>query len=64
MSGTYSTDGPTCPHCGNVETPDEGFYYDEDTTELDCGECSRRYAVSVFNSTSWTTRAEEPPHGR
>lgn len=55
MSEHYSTDGPICPHCQHEETPDEAFYYDEGTAELECGECCTRYSVRVCNSTSWTT---------
>lgn len=52
---TYSTSGPKCPYCGFQITPDEGFYYDENKyTEETCGECEKKFSVSVYNSTSWT----------
>lgn len=63
-SERYSTDGPICPYCGHEETPDEGFYFDEDTTSLECGACGKPYAVTVFNSTSWTTREKDSSHVR
>lgn len=54
---TYSTDGPKCPHCGHVQTPDEAFYFDGRRYEKDtCGNCDRPYLVEVEHSTSWTCR--------
>jgi transcription elongation factor Elf1 len=55
----YSRVGPTCPYCGHTETPDDAFYYDEDTTELECGECGQTYDVQVYHSTSWTSSKRE-----
>lgn len=52
----YSSDGPICPYCGNTETPDEAFYYNEDLTEHKCGSCGEEYRVSVYIKTTWTTR--------
>ncbi|MBC7168765.1 hypothetical protein [Phenylobacterium sp.] len=55
MAGeTYETDGPRCPYCGFLHTPDEPFYYDEDTTTLECGKCDREFAMRVYTSTSWS----------
>lgn len=51
----YSLDGPVCPYCGNQETPDEAFYYDPATTELECGVCDKTYQVEIDVSTSWAT---------
>lgn len=54
---TYSTDGPTCPYCGDQITPDEGIYFDEHAyTDQDCPSCGRHYSVSVYLSASWTCR--------
>jgi len=49
----YNTDGPQCPYCGNVETPDEQFYYDPDTTTIQCGNCEKVYRVEVQHETTW-----------
>lgn len=58
---TYSTDGPTCPHCGFVFTPDDGIYYDERRyTEDECPECEKKFKVEVFHSVSWTCEAIDP----
>lgn len=56
MSERYSTSGPVCPYCGHEETPDEGFYYDEATTTLECGDCEKTYNVQVYHETSWRSR--------
>lgn len=58
---TYSTHGPECPYCGNVITPDDGFYHDEDRyTEQDCPECEKTFSVEVTNWTSWACEPKEP----
>ena len=55
MSRTYSTNGPTCPYCGRMFTPDEGFYYDAARyREQDCDECGKTFSVEVHHSTAWT----------
>ena len=53
---TYSTRGPICPHCGYTETPDEAFYFDEDTTQIECMRCEATYSVRVYKETSWTSQ--------
>ena len=54
----YSDEGPMCPHCGTLYTPDEPFFYDEMRfTRMDCDECGNVFAVEVYTSTSWTTTA-------
>ena len=55
----WNDEGPACPFCGHVETPDEGYYFDEATTNLSCGDCGKDYGVEIFHSTSWTTRRLE-----
>lgn len=60
----HSSSGPVCPYCEHEDMPDESFYYDEDTTELDCGSCGLTYGVRIYRSTSWTTLPrEETPNG-
>jgi len=58
---TYSHEGPTCPYCGHVMTPDEGYFHDEHRyTEQECPECEKAYSVEVNNWTSWGCRPKEP----
>ena len=57
---TYSTYGPKCPYCDFQHTPDEPFYYDEDNSVLECGECERKSEMRVFHQVSWTCIAQEP----
>jgi hypothetical protein len=54
---TRSKDGPTCPYCNALITPDEAFYYSEDYTKQQCYECNKTYSVSVFHSITWTCKA-------
>ena len=55
MEALYSTIGPICPHCEHQHRADEPFYFDEDTTEMECDHCSASFRVEVYHSTSWTT---------
>lgn len=52
----FSSAGPVCPYCENVETPDDPSYYDESATTMECGDCGATYAVQVFIDTSWSTK--------
>lgn len=57
---TYSTDGPKCPHCGHVATPDEAYFFDAGRyTEDTCGECSQPFTVQVHHSISWRCQIPE-----
>lgn len=58
MTSKFSTDGPICPYCNHKHRPEEPIYYDEDVTELECGQCDRTFAVTIYTSTSWTTEAK------
>lgn len=69
QADTYSTEGPTCPHCGRVYTPDESHYFDESGyTQDECDGCGKPFTVAVCISTSWTcevidtdsSRSQEP----
>lgn len=55
-----SSDGPECPHCGSITTPDEGWWYDESrcgsSGPIECGSCDKEFTVSVHASFHWTTR--------
>jgi hypothetical protein len=54
---TFSTLGPTCPHCGYCIRPDEAHHYDPNLfTETECSDCGKPFKVEVFTSTSWTCR--------
>jgi len=57
MGETYENDGPRCPYCGFLHTPDDPVYYDESTTTLECGGCDREFAMQVYTSTSWARQA-------
>jgi predicted RNA-binding Zn-ribbon protein involved in translation (DUF1610 family) len=51
---TYNGDGPECPSCGHVITPDEGHYYDPGQyTEDECPECGTKFTVEVNLSAHW-----------
>lgn len=52
----YSTDGPTCPYCGYVNSPsDDPECYDESVTDWTCYHCDRDYRLSVYVRHSWTS---------
>lgn len=57
MSDNYSTTGPICPHCEHQHRADEPFYFDEETTDMECEHCDKQFDVMVYTSTSWTTKA-------
>lgn len=52
----WSTDGPVCPHCSVLITPDENFFYDQSGYRLDC-DCGGHFNVRPDCSWSWTTQA-------
>lgn len=58
-----STEGPTCPYCHNMITPDEGHYYDVYRyTEDECSECSKTFDVTEVDiTTTWTTKKRDEP---
>ena len=58
----YSNSGPVCPHCKHEHSPDEAFYFDESTDEMECEACAKTFAVSIYTSTSWTTSPKEAAH--
>lgn len=54
IASSYSTDGPKCPHCENVITPDEAHYFDENRyTQDECGQCGKKFNVEVHTHVSW-----------
>jgi hypothetical protein len=53
MTRTYSTEGPICPYCACGITPDDPFFYDDLSTELECEECGKTFAMEVQHSTAW-----------
>lgn len=61
MSDTqkFSPDGPICPHCGWLCTPDEAFYYNETGYDLECGECEKKFNVQPNCRWTWFTRPVE-----
>jgi len=60
MSGHFSTYGPICPHCGHQHSPDEPFYFDETTDEMECEHCAALFDVRIYTSTNWTTYRKAP----
>lgn len=55
----YSTDGPICPYCGYTHPLDDGFFYDESLTAYECESCDKKFSISVYVRTSWTTDTME-----
>jgi predicted RNA-binding Zn-ribbon protein involved in translation (DUF1610 family) len=50
----HSDEGPQCPHCNCVITPDENHYYDEQRYIQDeCPECGKMFSVRVEVQVSW-----------
>lgn len=56
---TYRTDAPECPYCGYKQGHDGGYYYNEDLTEDECGDCGKTFDIEVYHSTSWTCTTRE-----
>ena len=58
MSETYSENFAVCPYCGYANKPEDtdGYLYDEDTTEWECGKCGKEFSVDVFVKFTWTCR--------
>lgn len=54
----YSTQGPVCPFCERMFTPDENYYFDENGYDLDCDECGGVFHVRPDASWSWSSRAK------
>jgi phage FluMu protein Com len=55
-SSTFSDDGPKCPKCGEIITPDDPMFYDwRMYTEEKCPSCKTKYKVEVITSTTWRT---------
>lgn len=52
----YSTEGPVCPFCQVVFTPDENYFYNESGFVMDC-DCGGHFHVRPECSWSWDTRA-------
>ena len=51
---TWSTDFPTCPHCGYVDQ--DYFEYNEDGNYT-CGDCGKLFHVRVHHFSTFTTDA-------
>ena len=53
---TYSTQGPECPYCGHVHDAcdDASFFYNEQSTEMECSSCGRAFEMEVCISYAWT----------
>jgi hypothetical protein len=52
----FSSEGPQCPHCLFILTPDEDFYFDPIFYDNDeCPECGQLFKVRVYTETTWTS---------
>lgn len=50
----HSDEGPQCPYCNCVITPDDNLYYDEHRyTQDKCPECGKIFSVRVDVQVSW-----------
>ena len=54
----YSNDGPVCPFCHQLITPDENFYFNEYGYDLDCDGCGGVFHVRPDCTWSWSSRAK------
>ena len=50
---TWNSDGPECPHCGYVMTPDEGSYFDGDGHTEECGDCEKSFYWTYHRHDNW-----------
>ena len=51
------SNGPICPFCEAVFTPDEAFFYDEGGFDLEC-DCGGHFNVRPASSWLWSTQAK------
>lgn len=57
---TRSSEGPTCPSCDTVYTPDEAYWFDEDLDmTIDCS-CGAKFRVGYFRRDLWTGKLCAP----
>ncbi len=58
-SHNYESAGPRCPYCDWLHSPDEPFYWDEDTSEMECERCDKEFDLQVHTTTCWTSHRKE-----
>lgn len=59
---TYdNSEGPICPFCGymNKACDSDGYLYSESIDEYDCGDCGKKFDVSVGVMFSWSASRPE-----
>jgi hypothetical protein len=56
VKAEVSHDGPQCPFCQAIFTPDENFFYNEYGYNLDC-DCGGTFKVQPMCSWTWFSRA-------
>ena len=58
MNETYSESSAICPYCGHKNKPEDsdGYLYDEDTTDWECGECGKEFSVDVYVKFTWSCK--------
>ena len=59
MRETRSSNGPTCPGCAAIYTPDEAFWFDEDLDRrIECG-CGVTFIAGYHRRDTWTGKVVE-----
>ena len=58
----FLNEGVRCPYCDHMHHPFDSFYFDEDTTEMECERCDKAFDMQVHVSTSWSSFPKESPH--
>lgn len=58
VKSDYSSQGPKCPFCGHVITPDEEFFFKQERYELQCDECDGYFEVQTEMTVSWYSNAK------
>ena len=53
---SINSDGPECPFCGELITPDENFFYNEYGYQLECN-CGGVFKVQPLCSWTWYSNA-------
>lgn len=57
----FSHHGAQCPYCEhmNLASDSDGYMYDEELENWECGDCGETFLISAHCSWSWITAREE-----